>query len=103
MTTAAAQELTDKITEVCQEMQRLAHWQHRAPRWVYQYGQSPEKEVGFDEWLQFVYLPNLLQQAQHPRVSDQSQSLAPQAIKFLGEEVQRGKLLQLLIELDSLL
>lgn len=103
MTADASQKLTEKIAEVCAELQRLAHWKREAPDWVYQYKQASELALAFDEWLQFVYLPNLLQTVQSHKTVEREQNLAPQAVAFFGDEVKRGKMLQLLVELDSLL
>jgi len=53
----------------------------------------------FASWLQFIFLPNM---QNHNRKKEQKELVAPQAVKYFGEDVKRGRLLQLLIELDSL-
>lgn len=96
--------IAEKVTELCEELKRTGFWQARQPDWVLHY-RFPETvmETGFCEWLQFIYLPNLWQQAQHQRAFGPKENIAPQAVKFFGNELRQGKLLQLLIELDSLL
>lgn len=103
MMATASQKLTDKIAEIYEELHRTANGERTAPEWVYRYGRTTENEPAFDEWLQFVYLPNLLKKLQRREVIERQQNLAPQAVCFFGEGLQKGRLLQLLIELDSLL
>ena len=56
----------------------------------------------FSEWLQFVYLPNRIQEAESRHQIIEKIYIVPQAMKFFGSDIKKGKLLQLLIELDSL-
>lgn len=68
------------------------------PSWVKKYEANSEKpEDDFAAWLQFVYLPNCMQDEQSVH-----SSIVPQALQYLGDDLKRGRLLQLLIELDSL-
>ena len=95
--------IKEKITDVEREMKRTGLWRERMPYWV---GHFPEtavtNETDFCDWLQFIYLPNLLKQTTGYQSIYEGHYVAPQAIKFFKEDVQRGKLLQLLVELDSL-
>jgi hypothetical protein len=58
-------------------------------------------ENDFSEWLQFVYLPNLAQQAQAVP-GEKKNYIVPHAVRFYGEDIKKGKLLRLLVELDSM-
>jgi hypothetical protein len=49
--------------------------------------------------LQFIYLPNYRTASSQ----DNKRLIVPQAVRFFGEDVKKGKLLQLLIELDAIL
>jgi len=93
----------EKINRVIEEMKKTGVWKSRMPAWVNEYdSHAIINEHHFGEWLQFVYLPNLLQQGESDTIAVQKKLIVPQAIKFFGEDVKKGKLLQLLIELDSL-
>ena len=95
--------ISGKIQEVKEEMLRTGLWKKTAPAWVAEYGQQQlNSEHDFSEWLQFVYLPNFFQQVETRAIVLQKNFIVPQAMKFFGEDVKKGKLLQLLIELDSL-
>src|SRR5687767_6898784 len=94
--------ITEKIYQVSEELKQTGLWKKHAPVWVSQYTETKNcTENDFSDWLQFVFLPNLLQQAQLEPAVIQKMSIVPQAMIFLGEDVQKGKLLQLLIELDA--
>jgi uncharacterized protein YqcC (DUF446 family) len=97
-----ADPVTDKIHEVTEEMKRTGLWKKQVPSWVSGYDESNiVTESDFSEWLQFVYLPNLLAGAGNRTV--EKHSIVPQAVKFFGEDMKKGIFLRLLIELDSLL
>jgi uncharacterized protein YqcC (DUF446 family) len=91
-------QLTEKIAEVYEELKRTSLWQNEVPEWVHHYQKEPQTQVEFSEWLQFVFLPN---KVQGNKLIDFG-NIAPQAVKFFGNDIQRGRLLQLLVELDSL-
>ncbi|MEK7225659.1 MAG: YqcC family protein [Bacteroidota bacterium] len=95
--------VTEKISEVKEEMKRMGIWKNETPAWVKEY----EKRTittgeDFSEWLQFVYLPNRIQEAESRHQIIEKIYIVPQAMKFFGSDIKKGKLLQLLIELDSL-
>lgn len=93
--------IAGKIEEVKTEMKATGLWKKQVPAWVNEYAErSIATEEDFAGWLQFVYLPNTLQNEGYPQGK---KFIVPQAMKFFGEDVKKGKLLQLLVELDSLL
>ena len=95
--------IREKIADILEEMKHSGLYKREFPTWVNEYEKvNIVTEHDFSEWLQFVYLPNLLQQAgQSTRIS-QKKNIVPQVLEYYGDNVQKGKLLQLLIELDSL-
>jgi uncharacterized protein YqcC (DUF446 family) len=96
-------EITDKVAELKTEMKRVGLWKKQVPYWVNEFTQSNIKtEQDFAEWLQFVYLPNMMQVENRSSMGAEKY-IVPQAIQFFEADVQKGKLLQLLIELDGLL
>lgn len=95
--------VADKVDEIKTAMKETGLWSRQTPAWVSEYeGITITTEKGFAAWLQFVYLPNLLQKENNSQTGP-AKHIAPQAIRFFGEDVKRGPLLQLLIELDSLI
>ncbi len=95
--------ITDKVTELKTEMKRIGLWKKQIPNWVNEYSnQTIKTEQDFAEWMQFVYLPNMMQVENRSSMGAEKY-IVPQAIQFFGADVQKGKLMQLLIELDSLL
>lgn len=92
-----------KVKEVIDELKAIGLWKKEPPSWVIDFRQrNVVTEQEFLEWLQFIYLPNLLPQSGNHNILQAKNYVAPQAIRFFGEDVKRGKLLQLLIELDAL-
>jgi uncharacterized protein YqcC (DUF446 family) len=95
--------ITEKIAEIKEEMKLAGLWKKQMPAWVKDYA---EKNIttghNFAEWLQFVYLPNAMQLENMGRMGT-GNHIVPQAMHYFGTDVKKGKLLQLLIELDSLL
>lgn len=100
----AEEPIADKIGEIQAEMQRIGLWNPHQPAWVNHYSLDEGlTEAKFSEWLQFIYLPNLLRQAHGHQSVALKENVTPQAVKFFSDEVKQGKMLQLLVELDSLL
>lgn len=86
------------MDEIISELNKNGLWKKTEPAWVKNYEANKNTfHNDFEEWLQFVYLPNCLQNK-----AGASPSIVPQAMKYFGEDVKKGKLLQLLIELDAL-
>jgi uncharacterized protein YqcC (DUF446 family) len=92
--------MNQKINEIIAELRNLGLWKKQAPGWVTDFSHKEIiSEEDFAGWLQFVWLPNL---QQHNRMIASENYVAPQAMRFFGEDVKKGKLLQLLVELDSI-
>lgn len=98
MITKTPSQLAEKIAEVYDELKKTSLWKPDMPEWVQHYKEMPQTQVEFSEWLQFVFLPNKIQ---GDRLMG-SGNIAPQAMRFFDKEINKGKLLQLLVELDSL-
>lgn len=84
-------------------MKLLGLWKKEAPDWVTDYDKrSIRSEEDFSRWLQFVFLPNCLITYNKNPLKNRKY-IVPQAKKYFSGDIQKGKLLQLLIELDSLI
>jgi uncharacterized protein YqcC (DUF446 family) len=95
--------IAEKINEVRTEMKTTGIWNNHTPGWVNEFAKRNIATLeDFSEWLQFVYLPNRMQEAESNKAVLEKIYIVPQAVKFFGNDVKKGKLLQLLIELDSL-
>jgi uncharacterized protein YqcC (DUF446 family) len=95
--------ITEKINEVINEMKTTGIWNSYTPGWVNEFEKRNIATLeDFSEWLQFIYLPNRMPEAESNKAVLEKKYIVPQAIKFFGSDVKKGKLLQLLIELDSL-
>jgi len=95
--------IAGKINEVRAEMKRTGLWKMEIPAWVKEFEKRTiTNREDFSEWLQFVYLPNRIQEAESRQPVMEKIYIVPQAVKFFGSDIKKGKLLQLLIELDSL-
>lgn len=95
--------ITNKVIELKAEMKQIGLWKKQVPFWVNKYTQTAiQTDQDFAEWLQFVYIPNMMQLENRSSLGTETY-IVPQALQFFGEDVQKGKLLQLLIELDGLL
>ena len=91
--------VSEKVSEITDELKRLNLWKQYEPDWVSDFEKKTiNTGQDFLEWLQFVYLPNCKIHFGPAKKT----FIVPQAIQFFGEDVNKGKLLQLLIELDSL-
>jgi uncharacterized protein YqcC (DUF446 family) len=96
--------LIDKINELEQEMKNTSLWQKEAPRWVNYFEEKIFADgKDFAEWLQYVFIPNHLNISGHISSVKEKKFIVPPAIKFFGEDVHKGKLLRVLIEIDGLL
>jgi uncharacterized protein YqcC (DUF446 family) len=90
-----------KIGEIIAELKLQHLWKQERPQWVNDFDvRNINCSNDFTEWLQFIFLPNLMQNGMDSLVG--KKFVAPQAMRFLGEDVKKGELLRLLIELDSL-
>ena len=92
-----------KTVELEDELKAAGLWLNDTPAWVHWYNdESSIAKTDFAQWLQFVFIPNHLHKQKLIPVA-KNKLLVPQAIKFFGDDVKKGKLLQILIELDALL
>lgn len=76
-------------------MKQLHLWKTETPAWVTDYEKGMNSLPDFSGWLQFIFLPNCL-------LEIKERPVALQAKRFFGTDIGKGKLLQLLIELDAL-
>lgn len=92
-----------KTEELEEELKSTGLWKNDMPDWVQGYDENNNiSKADFAQWLQFVFIPNHLQKSNIISVAEKK-LLVPHAIKFFGDDVKKGKLLKILIELDSLL
>lgn len=98
--TATANKTEQKMLELKAELKRNGLWKKNVPAWVTNFEAKPVTgQQSFSDWLQFVFLPNCTT----INKTDKRNYIVPQAVQFFGDDVKKGKLLQLLIELDALL
>jgi hypothetical protein len=77
--------IAEKINEVKAEMKRTGIWENETPAWVNEFEKiNINNGADFNVWI-----------------IDKTY-IVPQAVKFFGSDIKKGKLLQLLIELDAL-
>ncbi len=95
--------IISKTVELEAELKSTGLWQKDMPGWVHGFDDSSSiAKTNFAQWLQFVFVPNHLQKNKTLPATEKK-LIVPQAIKFFGDDVKKGKLLQILIEIDSLL
>ncbi len=95
--------LMAKTGELEEELKKTGLWQKDMPAWVQGYDDNGSiTKSNFAQWLQFVFVPNHLQK-NISLSAPEKKLIVPQAIKYFGDDVNKGKLLQILIEIDSLL
>ena len=89
--------------ELEHELKNAGLWKRNTPPWVGGFDDCfNSSKVDFAEWLQFVFIPNHLQKSNMISVAEKK-VIVPHAIKFFGDDVKKGNLLRIFIELDSLL
>lgn len=95
--------ISAKTSELEEELKTTGLWQINTPAWVHWFddGNSFGK-TDFAQWLQFVFIPNHLHKNKIIPAAEKK-LLVPHAIKYFGDDVRKGKLLQILIEIDSLI
>ncbi|MEO6541494.1 MAG: YqcC family protein [Ferruginibacter sp.] len=95
--------ITEKINQVKEEMKLSSLWKNETPEWVKEFEKRTiNTGEDFIEWLQFVYLPNRMQEAENKQVVYEKNYIVTQVMNFFGNDIKKGRLLQLLIELDAL-
>ncbi|MGC4232311.1 MAG: hypothetical protein QM594_04965 [Niabella sp.] len=84
---------------IINEMKTLKLWKRQTPSWVFSYNNRNTHSLpGFFEWMQFIYLPN-----KFIGIETNTESIALQAKQHFEHDMEKGKLLQLLIQLDGLI
>ena len=92
-----------KVEQLAAVLKAEGLWKKAEPQWVKEYKGSTEiPEVDFFEWLQFVYLPNRMLNQQSPVYAGHESYITLQVKKYAGEKIMNEKIVQLLVELDSL-
>lgn len=98
-----ANDIADKLNRIQDELQKLKLWKAEIPNWVNQF---PEKDLitqtDFIHWLQFIFLPNKMNEIKKSSINLITINIALQANKFLGSHEKYQCLMNSLIELDSL-
>lgn len=95
--------LEEKIKALITVLQKQGLWKKTTPQFVQLYKEDNHStEISFFDWLQFVYLPNLLLHGK------QTSSLSNQLIMLQAKEHIKNKgnsneiIIQLLVEIDAL-
>ncbi len=90
-----------KVNEIIEELKKNRLWKTKTPSWVSDFDKiSISTGQDFIDWLQFVYLPNI--QRGSTAILTESSHIVPQAVQYFGNDINKGNLLKLLIELDAL-
>ena len=98
-----ASNIINKTLELEEELKSTGLWQKDIPSWVHGYDDNRSNtKSDFAQWLQFVFIPNHLHKNKIMPVTEKK-FIVPHAMKYFGDDVTKGKLLQILIEIDSLL
>lgn len=99
----AEEAINRKIFEINREMKLLGLWKTEIPEWVTDYDKRNFRSGDdFTRWLQFVFLPNCLVNT-YGYSRDGRKYIVLQAKKYFMKDIHKGRLLQLLIELDALI
>ena len=78
-------------------------WLNHMPAWVLDFENGYNRvQTDFAQWLQFVFIPNHLKNNRQVTLVEKN-LIVPQAMKYFGDDVRKGKLLRILIEIDALL
>jgi hypothetical protein len=91
----ARNQLQMQINLIEQAMKDAGVWSFEVPAWVQTYTGGPVPDIW--HWLQFIHLPMRMQGHLH-----KPGYLAPQLISYMNGNQAHQKILQLVIELDSL-
>ena len=94
--------IPEKVDEVLCELKEQGLLKVIPPAWVNHFQPGEMRVDEFGDWLQFIFLPNCIHHC-GSRIIIPSNDVALQAKDFFGNVPERHKLLQLLIELDSLM
>ena len=96
--------IADKLDMLEEELKKLGLWQKSVPAWINNYEIIDfETECDFDTWLQFVFIPNQRNLTTTKLGQHKEYHLVASALKYFSLHIQKGKLLQVLIELDAII
>lgn len=95
--------IIDKINELEQEMKIRRLWLSETPGFANYFEEKTFSDgKDFAQWLQYVFIPNHKKSITFHSNEADKKFIVLQAMKFFGKDIMNGKLLQLLIEIDSL-
>jgi len=88
------------VSLIINEMKTLKLWKRKTPSWVFSYNNNTNtySRQDFFEWMQFIYLPN-----KFIGIRTNTENIALQAKSHFEHDMEKGRLLQLLIQLDGLI
>lgn len=96
--------ITAKILELKRELIFTGLWSDQAPEWVICFEEKSAISItDYIEWLQYIFIPNHLQGEGFIKPPDQKKYIVTSARRFFGKSLIKGKLLQILIEIDSII
>ena len=84
-----------QIDLIKEAMQQAGVWSNETPDWIKYYKEGPI--VNIWQWLQFIHLP-----LRTSGIIEQPHYLAPQLRNYMDADLLHKKILQLVIELDSI-
>ena len=87
--------MNTQIDLIKEAMQQAGVWSNETPDWIRNYNEGPI--VNIWQWLQFIHLP-----LRSSGVIHQPHYLAPQLRSYMNADPLQRKILQLVIELDSI-
>ena len=100
----AKESITGKVVELKRELISRGLWCMQVPEWVICFDEKAIINItDYMQWLQYVFIPNHLQEEHFIRPTDHKKFIVTSARRFFGSDLTKGKLLQLLIEIDSLI
>ncbi len=92
----------EKLDTLEEELKSLGLWQKAVPLWINNYEDIDLVTVyDFTTWLQFVFIPNQRNLQTSKAGAPKNYHLVPSALQFFGNQINNGKLLQILIEIDA--
>lgn len=96
--------ITEKILELKRELIVTGLWRDQVPEWVICFEEkSAIRITDYIEWLQYIFIPNHLQGEGFIKTPYQKKYIVTSARRFFGKSLIKGKLLQILIEIDSII
>ena len=87
--------MNTQINLIIEAMKQAGVWSNETPDWIRYYNEGPIENIW--QWLQFIHLP-----LRSSGIIDQPKYLAPQLGNHTNSDPSKQKILQLIIELDSI-